>query len=206
MVSNRPARSVTPSESEPGAGLAPGGEIPFPRRVRALRRLVYWLPATAWMALIFFGSTEVLSGNRTSRFIAPLVRWLMPELSEEGVFRIVFAVRKAAHVSEYALLAGLVLAAMHGTFRLVPREWSWPRAGRALLVCAVYALSDELHQAFVPARFGNPLDVLIDTAGAGGGLLVIWAWGRWRQRRSAPGDPGSASAPADALRESPPRL
>lgn len=178
--------------------------------MRALRRLVYWLPALVWMGMIFFGSTDVLSGSRTSRFIAPVVRWLFPGISEEQVDRIVFVVRKGAHVSEYGLLAVLVLAGMGGTFRPVPREWFWPRAGGALLVCVAYAVTDEVHQAFVPSRFGDPVDVLIDTAGAGAGLLAVWVLARWRQKRAlgretAPGPVSAGPVPASVVRELPPR-
>lgn len=178
--------------------------------MRALRRLVYWLPALVWMGMIFFGSTDVLSGSRTSRFIAPVVRWLFPGISEERVDRIVFVVRKCAHVSEYGVLAVLVLAGMGGTFRPVPREWSWPRAGGALLVCAAYAVTDEVHQSFVPSRFGDPVDVLIDTAGAGVGLLVLWTLTRLRLKRALGRETGLGPAPAGPVpagpvRELPPR-
>jgi VanZ family protein len=151
--------------------------------MRALRRWVYWLPAAAWMVTIFVGSTGLLSDSRTSRFLAPLLRWLVPGIAEETVSRIVFAVRKCAHAGEYGLLAVLVLAALGGTFRLLPRAWSGRRAGWALLICAGYAVSDEVHQAFVPSRFGNPVDVLIDTAGAAAALLMLRAWCGWRARR-----------------------
>jgi VanZ family protein len=43
----------------------------------------------------------------------------------------------------------------------------------SLGICFLYAISDELHQAFIPGRNGNPIDVLIDTAGAAFGLLII---------------------------------
>lgn len=155
--------------------------------------------------MIFFGSTDVLSGSRTSRFIAPVVRWLMPGISEEAVDRIVLLVRKGAHVSEYGVLAVLVLAGLGGTFRPVPPSWSWQRAGGALLIGAAYAVTDELHQAFVPSRFGDPVDVLIDTVGAGVGLLAIWALVRWRQRRSGAGATLPDAVPTGAVREWPPR-
>jgi len=167
--------------------------------MRVLPRWVYWLPAAAWMVMIFVGSTGLLAESRTSRFIAPLLRWLVPGIAEETVGRVVFAIRKCAHAGEYGLLAVLVLAALGGTFRLLPRTWSWRRAGGALLICAGYAVSDEVHQAFVPSRFGNPVDVLIDTAGAVAALLMLWAWCGWRARRRA----GSAAPARSVARASP---
>src|SRR5262249_31317101 len=37
--------------------------------------LTYSLPVILWMALIFAGSTDLLSPHRTSRMIGPLLRW-----------------------------------------------------------------------------------------------------------------------------------
>lgn len=158
--------------------------------------------------MIFVGSTGLLADSRTSRIIAPLLHWLVPGINEETVSRIVLAVRKCAHAGEYGLLALLVLAALGGTFRLLPRGWSWRRAGWALWICAGYAVSDEVHQAFVPSRFGNPVDVLIDTAGATAALLMLWAWcGRRVRRRAGSGAPARpvAGASAAAFREPAPR-
>lgn len=181
----------------------------FPHCMRVLSRGVYWLPAVTWMVLIFIGSTGLLAESRTSRFIAPLLYWLVPGMAEETVDRIVFAIRKGAHAVEYGLLAVLVHSALGATFRWVPRVWSWPRAGWALLICAGYAVSDEIHQAFVPTRFGNPVDVLIDTVGAGAALLGLWAVWRWGERRRVAA--GEAAAPAALtgarrVREPAPRL
>ena len=126
------------------------------------------------MALIFTGSTGLLADSRTSRFLEPILRWLWPGLADEGLWRLIYYLRKAAHVTEYAILAVLVLAALNRTFRLSPPGWSWRRAGLTLLTCGVYALSDELHQAFEPTRYASGVDVLIDVAGAGMAVGVLW--------------------------------
>jgi VanZ family protein len=55
-------------------------------------------------------------------------------------------------------------------------------AGIGLLGVEVYAATDEVHQLFVPGRFGTFHDVLIDTTGGALGLTALWAWGRWRKR------------------------
>jgi len=44
----------------------------------------------------------------------------------------------------------------------------------ALGVVFLYAISDEVHQAFVPTRQASTADVLIDTLGGGAGLVLIW--------------------------------
>ncbi len=66
--------------------------------------------------------------------------------------------RKIAHATEYAILAALLLRAV----REVP---AWALA-------VVYAISDELHQHWVPGRAGQPLDVAIDATGALVGVLL----------------------------------
>jgi len=142
----------------------------------------YWLPVLIWMVLIFSGSTDLMSSQRTSRIIGPLVRWVFPSLPTETVGQVVFVVRKTAHVTEYALLAMLLWRALRRPARTDPRPWSWREPAWALALAALYAVSDELHQSFVASRFGSALDVCLDAAGAAGGLLVVWVASHWRKR------------------------
>ena len=59
------------------------------------------------MLFIFGLSTSAGAPNNTSRIIGPIVRWLVPGISNEALGRVVFAVRKTSHVTEYAILAVL---------------------------------------------------------------------------------------------------
>jgi VanZ family protein len=68
--------------------------------------------------------------------------------------------RKAAHAAEFAVL-GLLLA------RAIGRELP------ALLAGIAYAVSDEVHQAFVPGRLGSVWDVLLDSVGVALGVLLL---------------------------------
>jgi VanZ family protein len=68
--------------------------------------------------------------------------------------------RKLAHVAEYVVL-GVLLA------RALEREWP------ALLVGVAYAVTDEVHQLFVPGRAGSPLDVAVDALGVALGIAVF---------------------------------
>ncbi len=131
------------------------------------------------MLIIFSASTDALSGSQTSRFLGPLVRWLIPGLSEEAVGDVVFAIRKAAHVTEYAILSGLLWHAIRKPRRDDPRPWKWSQAGWAVLAATLYAATDEYHQTLTNARFGSAVDVGIDAFGAVCGVLVIWALGKW---------------------------
>lgn len=131
--------------------------------MRARRFLRYWLPVLVWMVLIFVGSTDLMSAEQTSRIIAPLLRWLKPNISVEAIAQVQFFVRKGAHLSEYAILALLLWRALRIT---VPQANMSILAGIVLLASAVFAVSDEFHQSFVASRTASPVDVLIDICGA----------------------------------------
>jgi len=133
------------------------------------------------MAVIFSASGDRGSFQHSSRIIGPVVRWVYPQISDEALHSVVVTVRKGAHVAEYAILMLLVWRALHRPIRNDPRPWIWPHGIQALVVVVIYAVTDELHQAFVPGRQGSPWDVLIDSAGAFLALLFLWLLGRWRR-------------------------
>ena len=70
--------------------------------------------------------------------------------------------RKCAHVTEYAILALLL-------YRALGRELP------AFLIGFAYAVTDEVHQAFVRGRHASPFDVAMDAAGLALGLLLLHA-------------------------------
>ncbi len=77
--------------------------------------------------------------------------------------------RKIAHTGEYAVLGALLHRATG-------------RARLALVLGIAYAVSDEIHQTFVPGRAGAPLDVLIDSVGV---AIGVAAWQLLRSRRTS---------------------
>ncbi len=109
-----------------------------------------WVPAVAVMAVIFVLSSQ--SGLRVSE-----------DVDVERPLRV------TGHLLAYATLAGLLLVAL-----------SWGRRPRlrdvpiAFGLAFVYALTDELHQSFVPDRTGRLDDVVTDMIGAAIGLAVAW--------------------------------
>ena len=134
------------------------------------------------MAIIFSASSDSMSFQRTSGFLAPIIRWLFPHMSEDHVFDIVFIIRKCAHLTEYAVLALLVWRALRKPLRKENRPWDWADARFAVLFVALYAASDEFHQLFVPNREGRVTDVLIDTSGGIIGLCLLWGLGRFSRK------------------------
>jgi VanZ family protein len=145
--------------------------------------LLYWLPVLLWMSVIFSASGDRLSFQHSSRIVAPILRWLIPGISEESVHFIVVVVRKASHVTEFAILAVLVLRCIRRHESSLTYPWAWSHASLTLLIVVLYAASDEFHQLFVPSREASLRDVAIDSAGAVLALLLLWILGRFRQRR-----------------------
>lgn len=94
--------------------------------------------------------------------------------------------RKLGHVSVYALL-WLALA----------RALDWRRPLAAGAVALAYAISDEIHQSFVPGRHGAALDVAIDAVGI---ALATLAWALAARRRGRPGPPWPLRASAGRAR------
>lgn len=97
--------------------------------------------------------------------------------------RLSFPVRKGAHLTEYIVLGALLTLTVSAgrSGRDLPSLRD--RMASALPAGALYAVTDELHQIFVPGRSGELRDVLIDSAGVFLGicavhLLVLWRAGK----------------------------
>jgi len=139
----------------------------------AFERVIRWVPALLWMVCIFSASTGAMSAARTSLFFEPLMRWLFPAISQQTIDFWHFLVRKAAHLSEYAVLAVFLRHAIRRALPDPRKRAYWKTMGVALALAAFYAATDEFHQAFVPSRVGSAIDVLIDTTGAACGLAAL---------------------------------
>ena len=125
------------------------------------------------MALIFLMSTDLGSPANTSRFVEPLLRWLLPNISPGTIREIHFYIRKTAHPGEYAVLGWLLWRALRQTGPAAASRAPWKIAVAALLMSAAYAATDEFHQSFVPSRTASVEDVLIDTCGSLVGLCIV---------------------------------
>ena len=108
-------------------------------------RLNVWLPVVVWAGVIF--TLSAVPGLGTG-----LGTWDV-------------ALRKLAHLTEYAVLGALLLRAVR-------------RPPLAVVLGSAYAVTDEFHQTFVSGRHGSPVDWLIDTAGVLAGTLLFARWSR----------------------------
>src|SRR3990172_4579243 len=84
-------------------------------------RPAYWLPPVAWMAVVLGLSSEGASAEQRSRFLLPLLRWLLPWAAPEQLAALHGLARKAGHVIEYAILTLLWFRAFRRGRGLGPR-------------------------------------------------------------------------------------
>ena len=115
------------------------------------RHVRQWLPVIAWCGIIFY-----FSG--------------LPAL-DSGLDTVTDAVvKKIAHVAEYCILCLLVWRAVTKTFgKMVLGAYFWTGC-----ISLLYAISDEIHQSFIPTRNCRVTDVLIDAAGIFLALYIVY--------------------------------
>jgi VanZ family protein len=127
------------------------------------RLLVAWAPAALYMGIIW-----VVSSIEQPNF--PVARFPFRD--------------KGVHATEYAVLAFLLGHACVRTFTQHPRIRV---ALAALLLTVLWGFLDEMHQAFVPGRSADVLDLCADSIGGLVGVGARMALGVLAARRSAPG-------------------
>lgn len=137
-------------------------------------------PMIALMTAIFIVSSDLGSADHTRPVLASIVKrflpWLAQRMSPQMIDVTDFVIRKIAHVTEYAVLSLLVSRSLGiDVFsRIKPRIL-------VIVLTALYALSDEFHQSFVPSRGATYTDVMWDTLGASLGTALRYMT---HQRRS----------------------
>lgn len=151
---------------------------PIHNHTAILNRLWRYGPPIIWAALIFIGSSDLLSSSHTSSFIIRPLHALFPNASEATLAAIHFALRKLGHFTEYAILAWLAARALRTSAQTwLRRRWF----SMALVFVICYALFDEFRQSFVASRTPSIFDSLIDTTGGLTALLIL----AWRHSRHA---------------------
>ena len=108
-----------------------------------------WLPVAVYMAAIFYVSAQS----------SPPSPGGVPDYILHGV--------------EYF---GLAIVTFRAVARGLPAQVTGARARLTMLLVVGYAVSDELHQYFVPFRTADIRDVAYDVVGASLALIVCRAW------------------------------
>jgi VanZ family protein len=123
-----------------------------------LHRAWIWGPVAGYLGLIYYLSSR------------PQVSWATPYPD------------KLLHALEYMALALLLARGLNnGILKPMPAR----RLLLAWVLCLAYALSDEIHQSFVPNRSSDWRDVAADAVGAVAGLAGVTMAGRLLRRREA---------------------
>ena len=142
-------------------------------------RFLAFAPLFIWIAVIFYLSSDQGSMSRTSLFVRPLLEFFFPTANEATLQIYHGYVRKAAHLTEYAILGGLTVRAIYSTFQSQTFTYLV-----AILIVAAVAIADEVGQSFRPTRTGSVTDVLIDIAGGTTLIGLVWLIARLRRTDS----------------------
>lgn len=164
------------------------------------RRLLFIIVIVfVWMSIIFFFSSQ----SYQQQDLRPWLQEHLPEAAIEYWFSWVsftyageivsidakgvpgfveFFIRKAAHIGEYFVLGGLLLLLLTNLLRIrasivIPVSWC---------LCALYAVSDELHQSTSGYRIFKAQDVVLDSIAALVGITLVSAYTYWRSMKSRP--------------------
>lgn len=130
-----------------------------------MKKVLYFLPAIVIMVLIFLGSNDPASGEK-SDFITKFIWKIIDSLfnynhdyaQELGTS---YIVRKIAHMTEYSFLNFSFYFALTKSFNNSFKK----NIITSVLLSLLYSITDEFHQTFVPGRVGTYQDVLIDFSG-----------------------------------------
>lgn len=150
-----------------------------------LAHRLHWVPALVFMAAIWTLSS--LPGTQVSAAIEPLSRSYPPPSVTVPTLhprQLILEWSKVGHVIGYVGLGGALLFALRrqrakskkpdpAAAPAAGDRSRWVAPGKALLLAAAYAVSDELHQSFVPGRSASPMDMALDTTAALAGILLL---------------------------------
>lgn len=126
-----------------------------------------------WMILVFWFSgqvgddSKVTSGNT----IRKIVKIFATNIDKESLENVVEALqpfaRKVAHFTLYTLGGIIIYNAYNTCLKKLNNK-----IPLALVTGMLYAITDEIHQYFVPGRSCRAFDVFIDSCGTFTGILI----------------------------------
>ncbi len=140
-----------------------------------MKKIKYFIPSIFLMILIFMFSHQ--TGSESSGLSSQIVLWIQTYLH---IPITEFIVRKAAHMSEYALLTLTFIYGFYKNQYPIQKIMIYSLIGTFL-----YACSDEMHQLFIGGRAGQFTDVLIDTCGGCFAIMFYYVLTKlkYKQRR-----------------------
>lgn len=135
------------------------------------KKIILIILTMIWMLVIFwFSSQNSTQSSGTSERVIKAVLKVVGNVEQEQekiiVEQMQHIVRKMAHFSIY-MVGGILLINLVNTYT-GKRAWLY-----AWLIGTTYAITDEIHQYFVPGRSCEIKDVLIDSSGVIIGIVVV---------------------------------
>lgn len=116
-----------------------------------------------WMLLIFIMSSfDATESANQSNFIVNIITDIF---KIENIELLSFIIRKLAHFTEYLILGFL-------TINMLNKNDISKKYLISILICIIYATSDEIHQIFVPGRACQIRDILINSIGSITGVYL----------------------------------
>ena len=156
--------------------------------------LVSWILVLIWMITIFYLSSmdSEQSNTKSKETINVVVENTIDVTNNIGITNepttkdninsivnvLNKPLRKCMHATVYFVLVILVINAfnqMHLLTRVNTYLYS-------IIICFIYACTDEIHQLYVVGRTGQFIDVLIDTIGALLGCLMFYRINKFQQK------------------------
>jgi len=136
-------------------------------------KIVSWAAVIVWMLVIFNLSAQVAEqsnqlSTEVTEIVAGTVGKVKPD-AEIDIRNLNHIIRKNAHFFCYLVLGLLAVNAFRRSGFIFLKSLIF-----SFLLCAIYAVSDEIHQMYVPGRGAQTADVLIDCSGAVAGLFLYW--------------------------------
>lgn len=130
-----------------------------------------------WMVLVFKLSGEIseVSGKRSGSVIESIIMFFNKNISETKLQTLIEylqpLVRKIAHFLLY-MLGGFLI---YNLINFALKNFSRAKCLLiSVLVGSFYAITDEIHQLFVPGRSGELRDVIIDSLGVILGIFIYY--------------------------------
>ncbi len=141
----------------------------------AIRAVLIALTLAVMTVIFLLSADDADESNKKSDFLADSFVYtflmnfdLTDEQIEDILDKAVMVIRNTAHFAEYGAL-GFLLSAVGISFYIKPHI----NIPVSFCVGALYAVSDEIHQYFVPGRSFQLTDILTDSAGALCGAVLV---------------------------------
>ena len=140
-----------------------------------MKKVVLVTLTVFWMILIFmFSNQQSTKSTENSQSlirntIVRIYKLFDSNVDDDKMNEIIntweVPVRKLAHLSEFFILGILIFFTL--------RSFEIKNIYIMILICFIYACSDEIHQLFVVGRDGNIIDILIDCFGSTIAILIF---------------------------------